>query len=74
MADLDRALAPIVKTIWAGKELPFPILLDNTSTSMENFGVEFFGATVLINPAGHLVQGDESTFAKILEQNAAVSP
>jgi len=68
MADLDRELEPIVKTHWAGKELPFPILLDNTSTSMENFGVEFFGATVLINPAGHLVQGDESTLAKILER------
>jgi thiol-disulfide isomerase/thioredoxin len=67
MADLDRELAPIVKSIWAGKELPFPILLDNTSTSMENFGVRFFGATVLINPAGHLVPGDESTLAKILE-------
>jgi thiol-disulfide isomerase/thioredoxin len=68
MADLDRELAPVVKTIWAGKELPFPILLDNTSTSMENFGVRFFGATVLINPAGHLVEGDESTLEKILER------
>jgi hypothetical protein len=74
MADLDRALAPIVEANWAGKELPFPVVLDNTSTSMENFGVEFFGATVLINPAGHLVPGDESTLAKILEHNAAVGP
>ncbi len=64
----DRALKPIVETRWAGKELPFPIILDNTSTSMENFGVEVFGATVLINPAGRLVQGDESTLAKILER------
>jgi hypothetical protein len=67
MADLDRELKPVVKTTWAGKELPFPILLDNTSQSMENFGVEILGATVLINPTGHLVQGDESTLAKILE-------
>jgi thiol-disulfide isomerase/thioredoxin len=68
MADLDRELKPFVKTIWAGEELPFPIILDNTSQSMENFGVEFLGATVLINPAGQLVQGDESTLVKILER------
>jgi hypothetical protein len=33
-----------------------------------SFGVRFFGATVLINPAGRLVQGDESTLEKILER------
>ena len=67
MADLDRMLKPIVKVIWGGKELPFPVLLDNTTKSMESFGVELFGVTVLIDPTGRLVQGDESTLAAILK-------
>jgi thiol-disulfide isomerase/thioredoxin len=68
MADLDRMLKPIVKVIWGGKELPFPVLLDNTTKSMESFGVELFGVTVLIDPTGRLVQGDESTLAAILKK------
>jgi hypothetical protein len=60
-------LKPIVKTVWGGKELPFPVLLDNTSKTMESFGVEFFGAMVLIDPTGRLFQGDESTLKAILE-------
>ena len=67
MADLDRGLKPIVKTVWGGKELPFPVLLDNTSKTMESFGVESFGAMVLIDPTGRLFQGDESTLKAILE-------
>jgi hypothetical protein len=68
MADLDRMLKPIVKVIWGGKEPPFPVLLDNTTKSMESFGVDLFGVTVLIDPAGRLVQGDESTLAAILKR------
>jgi hypothetical protein len=67
MADLDRELKPIVKVVWGGKELPFPVALDNSFATMENFGVEFFGATLLIDPAGRLVKGDETTLATILK-------
>jgi hypothetical protein len=34
-ADLDRELKPIAKAVWGGKELPFPVLLDNTTQSMK---------------------------------------
>ena len=68
MADFDREMKPVVKTIWGGRDLPFPVLLDNTSKSMENFGVEFFGAIVLIDPTGRLVPGDELTLAAILDE------
>jgi thiol-disulfide isomerase/thioredoxin len=68
MADFDRKLKPVLKAVWHGKELPFPVLLDNTSQSMENFGVELYGATVLIDSTGRLVQGDESTLAAILKK------
>lgn len=68
MADLDRKLKPVAKAVWGGKELPFPVLLDNTYKTMESFGVEFFGAILLIDPTGRLVQGDERTLAAILEE------
>jgi len=67
MADLDRELKPIVKAVWGGKELPFPVALDNSFATMQNFGVEFLGATLLIDPAGRLVKGDETTLATILQ-------
>jgi hypothetical protein len=70
MADLDRVLKPIVKMVWGGKELPFPVLLDNTTKSMESFGVDLSGVTVLIDPSGRLVQGDESTLAAILKKGS----
>ena len=68
MADFDRKLQPIKKVVWQGTELPFPVLLDNTSQSMENFGVDLLGITVLIDPTGRLVEGDESTLAAILKK------
>ena len=68
MADFDRQLKPVLKTIWHGKALPFPVLLDNTSQSMENFGTALYGATVLIDPTGRLVEGDEATLAGILNK------
>jgi thiol-disulfide isomerase/thioredoxin len=68
MADLDRVLKPIVKMVWGGKELPFPVLLDNTTKSMESFGVESSGVTILIDPSGRLVQGDEARLAAILKK------
>jgi hypothetical protein len=69
MADFDREMKPFVKAVWNGKELPFPLLLDNTPQSMENFGVEMFGTTLLIDPTGRLVPGDELTLAAILEEH-----
>jgi thiol-disulfide isomerase/thioredoxin len=68
MADLDRKLKPVLRAVWHGKDLPFPVLLDNTSRSMENFGVELFGISLLIDPSGRLVQGDESTLAAMLKK------
>ena len=68
MADFDRKLKPLLKAVWHGKELPFPVLLDNTSQSMENFGVDLLGITLLIDPTGRLVEGDESTLAAILKK------
>lgn len=65
MADLDRELAPVVKAIWHGKQIPFPVVLDNTLQSVANFGQT--ASKLLFNPEGKLVPGDEKTLAEKLK-------
>src|SRR5262249_48338000 len=59
MADVDRALEPIVKHVWGGQILPFPILLDPTFKTWERFGLPGLGTVILIDPEGKLTTGDE---------------
>jgi alkyl hydroperoxide reductase subunit AhpC len=67
MVDVDRKLEPIVKHIWGGKTLPFPIVLDASFQTLESFGVSTMGTVLLIDPDGHLVRGDETVFAEKLK-------
>lgn len=64
IADLDRRLEPIVKHVWGGRPLPFPILLDNTFQTWERFGLPGLGTVLLIDPEGNLVKGDEAASRK----------
>ena len=66
MADVDKGLEPIIKYVWGGKTLPFPILLDPTFRTWERYGLSGLGTVVLIDPDGNLVPGDEETLAKKL--------
>jgi peroxiredoxin len=68
IADVDRALKPIVENVWDGKQLPFPILLDPSMTTLERYGVPGY-QTLLVDPEGQLVKGDEETLAKHLSEN-----
>ncbi len=70
IAALDRHLGAVKKAVWGGKDLPFPVLLDNTFQTYERFGLEGSGVsnTLLIDPEGKLVEGDLKTLAKKLEQ------
>jgi peroxiredoxin len=56
---LERHLASVKKAVWGGKDLPFPMLLDNTFQTYERFGLEGNGVSthLLINPEGKLVEG-----------------
>ena len=70
MAALDRKLEPVVKHVWGGRALPFPVLLDATFQTMESFGISTFGPH-LVDPAGTLMKGDEATLAdKLREQES----
>ena len=67
IAEIQRALDPIVKNVWGGKPLPFPILLDPSMTTLERFGVPGY-ETILIDTEGRLVEGDEKTLANKLAE------
>jgi peroxiredoxin len=70
IAELERHLELVKKSVWGGKDLPFPVLLDNTFQTYERFGLEGSGVstTLLIDPDGKLVQGDLKSLGKRLDQ------
>jgi peroxiredoxin len=72
IAALDRHVAAVKKAVWGGKDLPFPVLLDNTFQTYERFGLEGQGVPVylLIDPEGKLVEGDLKALAEKLEKPA----
>ena len=55
-AVLDEKLKPIIETQWRGRTLPFPILLDATGETVENFGVHAFPTVLVVDPEGKLVK------------------
>jgi hypothetical protein len=71
IADVDRALEPIVKHVWGSKALPFPILLDPTFKTWERFGLPGLGTVILIDPEGKLMKGDEDVLAEKLKERTA---
>ena len=55
-AELDEKLGPIIRRLWRGRSLPFPILLDATGQTVSNYGISKWPTTLLIDPEGHLVK------------------
>ena len=53
--ELDEKLQPVIDGIWAGRSLPFPILLDSTGKTIEEYAVAHYPTTLLIDPEGKLV-------------------
>jgi thiol-disulfide isomerase/thioredoxin len=68
MAEVDHRLEPIVRHVWGGKVLPFPILLDPTFQTWERFGLLGMGDVLLFDPEGRRVKGDETVLAEKLGQ------
>lgn len=67
LADVDRALDPIVEHVWGGKTIPFPMLLDSSFRTWESFGLPGMGTIVLIDPQGNLVPGGLPELARQLD-------
>jgi hypothetical protein len=54
-ADLDKKMETPKRKYWAGRDLPFPILLDASGQTIKDYGVHAFPTTILIDPEGKLV-------------------
>ena len=68
---LDRRMKPTVASTWGGRELPFPILLDSSGRTVEEYGIQSWPTTILIDPDGQVVRGGEDTLRKVLPPVAA---
>lgn len=55
LAELDEKLVSVKKNHWGGRDLPFPVLHDNTGATIEQFGVRAFPTMILVDPEGRLV-------------------
>jgi thiol-disulfide isomerase/thioredoxin len=53
--DLDEKVKPVVRDTWAGRMIPFPILLDADGKIQQTFGVNHWPTTLLFDPEGKLI-------------------
>jgi hypothetical protein len=52
----EALAAPVVEETWAGKQLPFPVLLDGEGRTSGVYGIQGWPAVHLIDSEGHLVK------------------
>ncbi len=65
----DALAAPIVEKVWAGKRLPFPVLIDGEGKTSGVYGIQRWPTVLLVDPEGHLVKnGDETTLVEMLKE------
>ena len=53
--ELDEKTAKAQEKLWGGRELPFPVLLDESGSTIEQFGIRAFPTMILVDPEGKLV-------------------
>lgn len=66
---LQKAIEPIKKNVWGGKDISFPIIIDNTLANWERYAIQGLGDYLLIDPNGRVTRGDLGTLQKILDGN-----
>ena len=54
-AELDERVKPVVRDTWAGRMMPFPILMDADGKIQETFDVTHWPTSLLFDPDGKLV-------------------
>ena len=55
LAELDTKLIPLQQSIWQGRDIPFPILLDGDHATSTAYGITGRQIGILIDPEGNLV-------------------
>ena len=54
-AELDEKVASAKEKYWGGRDLPFPVLLDASGSTIKQFGIRAFPTMILVDPEGRLV-------------------
>ncbi len=66
--EFETLSANVVKDVWGGKQLPFPVLLDGEGRTSTSYGIVSRPTLFLIDPDGNLVKdGDLEFLANRLE-------
>lgn len=58
----------IIEKRWAGRPLPFPVLLDSTGATIKNFGIRAYPTILLIDPDGKLFKSGHHEVPGVLEE------
>jgi hypothetical protein len=59
----------IVEERWKGRQLPFPVLIDETRSTIDGWGIRAFPTLVLLDPEGKVVKGNaEQLLRKQLDE------
>lgn len=66
--ELDAALQPIVYQLWSGHTPPFPVLLDDTGSTVQRYGISGFPTYVLVDPEGNIVDSATGDSSQLLER------
>ncbi len=56
LADLDEKLQETRDEVWGGRQLPFPILMDETGETLERYGINAFPTILVFDTEGRLVR------------------
>ena len=72
--DLEEKTASLKSDVW-GRDLPFPVLLDNTGETIAKFGIQSFPTIIVIGPDGKVVKHwrDSSLRDHLLETDPKVA-
>lgn len=73
--ELDKKLRNTVDTVWKGRGVPFPVLLDSSGKTLQTWGVAHYPTKLLLDPDGRLVRGgNEEMLDTILDKLSANDP
>ena len=59
-AMLDDKLKPIIRRSWAGRTLPFPILLDTSGRTVKDYAVAYWPTVIILDPEGRVADVPQS--------------
>jgi hypothetical protein len=60
---LDEKLGPIRTRHWGGRELPFPVFLDASGTTIKAWDIRAFPTAIVIDPEGIVLRSHDAASA-----------